>query len=184
MEFITQAEPLLQALWYVAIFATTVFAGQMIIALAGGGNHHDLTDAFDAPHGEMDFQVFSFRNLINFLLGFAWTGVATYRFFDSKLPLIVLSLTVGAFMVWGMFKLMRLLSRLGEDPTQTAENAIGKTGQVYLTIPANRSGKGKVSVSLGGSVQEFDALTDGDALATGASVEVLEVLGGGILLVK
>ena len=77
MEFITQAPPVLKAFWYVAIFTTTVFVGLMALTFGGGGDV-DVDDVdFDTEdgHGAGDFKTFTFRNLMNFLLGFSWTGV-------------------------------------------------------------------------------------------------------------
>ena len=41
-------------------------------------------------------------------------------------------------------------------------DAVGKTVDVYLRIPANRKGQGKVQVSFHGSIQELHAQTDSD----------------------
>ena len=55
---------------------------------------------------------------------------------------------------------------------------------MYLRIPAARSGRGKVQVSVKGSVHEIDAMTDRDEeIATGGQVKIVEVLGDDLLLV-
>ena len=55
---------------------------------------------------------------------------------------------------------------------------------VYLRIPANKGGKGKVQVSLNGSVQEFDAMTEGEGFTSGQKVTVESVIDGFTVLVK
>jgi hypothetical protein len=77
-------------------------------------------------------------------------------------------------------KLMKLESN-GAFDINTAE---GKTCNVYLRIPANRTGTGKVQISFDGSVQELDAVTDGDMIPTGTKVVVMEVLNNNILHVE
>jgi membrane protein implicated in regulation of membrane protease activity len=187
MDFITLAPPLLKTFWYIAIFATVVFAALMLMAAVGGGDSHDFdsvdVDA-DVDHGGADFQIFSFRNLINFLLGFSWSGIGLYHHISSKPALIVIALSVGAAMVYFFFQMMQAVVRLGRDQTVKPEEAAGKTGQVYLTIPARRSGKGKILISLGGATREFDAVTDGDTLPNGTQIIVTEVLEETLMAVE
>ena len=191
MDFITLAPPLLKTFWYIAIFSTVIFAGLMIMAFAGGSDSHDF-DAdtgngdfgTDTGHGGHDFQVFSFRNLINFMLGFSWGGIGLYHLIPSKPILIIAALSVGAAMVYIFFQLMRAVVGLGRDQTVLPTEAVGQTGTVYLTIPAKRSGKGKILVSLGGSTREFDAVTDGESLANGQTITVTEILEETLMLVE
>ena len=56
---------------------------------------------------------------------------------------------------------------------------------MYLTVPASRSGEGKVNVLLQGSYVEREAVTDEDTpLPTGAEVIVVGVSGQTTLVVK
>ena len=185
MDFITLAPPLLRVFWYIAIFATIIFAALMLMAFAGGGDAHDLDGMdTDVDQGGDDFQAFSFRNLINFLLGFSWGGIGLYHHISSKPALVIIALSVGAAMVYFFFQIMRVIVGLGRDQTVKPEEAAGKTGQVYLTIPAKRSGKGKILISLGGATREFDAVTDGETLPNGAQIVVTKVLEETLMAVE
>ena len=63
--------------------------------------------------------------------------------------------------------------------------AVGCQGKVYLTIPAARSGAGKVQITINETVREYDALTDSDeAIKTGTPIKVVEVLDPSTLLVE
>ena len=65
------------------------------------------------------------------------------------------------------------------------KNAVGKLGEVYLVIPANRGGMGKVQLNVQGSLRTLDALTDeNSAIPTNSIIEVLDVIDEQILLVK
>lgn len=189
MEFIAQSPALLKVFWYTAIFSTTLFGVLMAMAFAGGGDHSDFDTDMDVDadgdsgHGEGDFKTFTFRNLLNFLLGFSWTGVGLYHHVGNKFLLVLMGVAVGAWFVWFFWKVMRAVVALGRDQTILNEDFIGKTGQVYLTVPGQRSGKGKVLVSAGGSTREFDAVTDGSTIENGRAIEVLEVTDGNTLLV-
>jgi len=58
--------------------------------------------------------------------------------------------------------------------------AVGRTANVYLTVPANASGQGKVTLELQGRTVEFRAVTDGDEIPTGSVVAVTKFLSPGV----
>jgi len=72
---------------------------------------------------------------------------------------------------------MRTLSRLRSDGTVRIERAVGKSGTVYLTVPAQRAGVGKVTLNLQNRTLECQAVTARSELATGAKVVVVSVIG-------
>ena len=81
-----------------------------------------------------------------------------------------------------VFKWLSTMQASGNIDVATA--AVGCKGKAYLAIPAERSGEGKVQITINDSVREYDAVTDGDAIKTGAQVKVLEVLDPHTLLVE
>jgi membrane protein implicated in regulation of membrane protease activity len=183
METLNQLDPLLRTFWYVAIPASLVFLTQTILTFAGASHASD-TD-FDA-HGHdgdgSDFQVFSFRNLINFLLGFGWSGISLFSTVHNPFLLIILALSVGVGFVWLFFLLIKQLQRLSEDNSFKETDTIGQTATVYLTIPASRTGSGKVHLNLKGSHHELDAMTDGEALLYGIEVIIIAVEGNMLIV--
>ncbi|WP_273568328.1 hypothetical protein [Maribacter halichondriae] len=65
------------------------------------------------------------------------------------------------------------------------KNALNQVGEVYLTIGANRSKIGKVSVTVQGTLRELEALTDEQKdLVLGNVVRVKDVTDNGILIVE
>ena len=67
-------------------------------------------------------------------------------------------------------------SKLNHSGTLVLGNAIGSLGEVYLTIPPNKGGHGKVHVKIQGALRELDALTNDDtAIPTGSIIEVTEI---------
>jgi hypothetical protein len=54
---------------------------------------------------------------------------------------------------------------------------VGKAGAVYLRIPANRSGSGKITLNLQNRTMEYQAVTAGEAIPTGANIVVVGVVG-------
>ena len=53
---------------------------------------------------------------------------------------------------------------------------MGKTGTVYLTIPGNRAGAGKVQLNLQNRTVEYQAVTSQEALPNGAKIVVTSVV--------
>ena len=53
---------------------------------------------------------------------------------------------------------------------------MGKTAQVYLHIPANKSGSGKVQLSVNGSFHELEAMTEeAEKINSGENVKVEKI---------
>lgn len=176
MEMLNQLEPLLRTFWYVAIPTSLIFLAQTIMTFAGG--HHDdgLGADFDHHDGVHDgdgFQIFSFRNLINFLLGFSWAGISLYATVTNNYVLIGLAVLVGVLFVWMFFFMIKQLQRLTEDNTFRMESTIGKEAEVYMKIPAKRQGIGKVLVSVNGTTHELEAFTDGPEIPSGGKAKVI-----------
>ena len=65
------------------------------------------------------------------------------------------------------------------------KNAIGNSGDVYLSIPAKKAGMGKVQIKVQGAVRTLNAMTeDSEIIKTGSLIEVTDIIGENILLVK
>jgi membrane-bound ClpP family serine protease len=130
------------------------------------------------------FQVFSLRNLISFLLGFSWTGISFYNSIANASLLILLSTTIGVLFVLFFFLIIKQIQRFAEDNSFKYSKTINKTGEVYLTIPENRSGYGKVLISVNGSVHELEAMTENDKIESGKLIKVVKIESDKILIVE
>ncbi len=175
-------EPLLRTFWYVAIPTSLIFLLQTIMTFAGGHHGDGLDGSFDGNFDHHDgghdgdgFQIFSFRNLINFLLGFSWTGISLNAAIGNNYALIAVAVLVGMGFVWMFFFMIKQLQRLSEDNTFQLDETIGKEAEVYLKIPANRQGRGKVLVSVKGSTHELEAMTDGPEIPSGGKGKVVAI---------
>jgi hypothetical protein len=81
----------------------------------------------------------------------------------------------GGLMMWLLGRVLRLVGRLQSSGTMDISSALAEEGTVYLTVPARRGGRGSVRVVVGDRQQYYNAVTDGDAIPTGARVRVLEI---------
>ncbi|MCI0365165.1 MAG: hypothetical protein L0219_14935 [Phycisphaerales bacterium] len=178
-----------------AIVGGTLIACQFIMTLFGlGGDHdlggghdvghdfggHDVGGHHDATHGDQSswfFGILTFKTLSAALAFFGFTGLAALRYEMEPLPTLLLALGAGVCALFLVASLMRLLVRMNVDGTVRIDRSIGSVGTVYLNIPAQRGGVGKVQVSVLNRTMEYKAITASDALTTGTKVVVVGVIG-------
>ena len=80
---------------------------------------------------------------------------------------------------------MKGISKLQSSGNLDLSNAIGKVGQVYLTIPADSASAGKVNLTVQEQYKEFSAITTAkEPIKTGQYVRVVAVSESGVLVVE
>lgn len=173
--------------WSIALIGSVVLIVFLVLTLIGG-DADDLGGDVDAEiEGDagVGFQFLSIKNLSGFLAIFGWTGIACIEAGLSNILTIFISIVCGLLMMVAMAALFYYLSKLQSSGTLKLKNALNQVGEVYLTIGANRSSIGKVSVNVQGSLRELDALTDeAKDLTQGNVVKVKEITDNGILIVE
>lgn len=185
-EFLENLSSLHQGFWYIALAASLFFLIQTVLTFIGG----DASDGHSGGFGnDLNFdtplELFSLRNLINFLLGFGWSGVAFYKTIGSQTLLILISVLVGVGFVVLFFFLISQIMKLTEDNTFKVNDLIGHTGEVYLTIPEKMQGKGKILISLNGSNHELQAMTESEEkLPSGIAVRVIYISDKTLIVAK
>lgn len=186
-EFFTSMEPTQRYYWYLAIGVSIIFIIQTVMTFIGGGGDGGLDTDFESggmEGAEYPFQLFSLRNLINFLLGFGWAGATLYEVIDNGIILAIVATIIGLLFVAIFFFIIRTLLKLSEDNTFSIESALWATGDVYLTIPPSRTGKGKVFISVKGSTKELDAITDHDKAIANGTIVVVTGIEGDMIVVE
>lgn len=177
-DWFSSLEFLTKIYWLVAIIGSIIFSVVMIMAFVGGD-----ADDIDADV-EAGFQFISFKNLIGFFTIFGWSGIACIDAGLSTPLTIIISVISGLLMMVIMATLFFFISKLTDSGTLNYKNALGAIGEVYLTVGADRSKIGKVTIRVQGSMRELDALTDSlSELKTGTIIKVVDVTSNGILIV-
>jgi hypothetical protein len=181
-----------------ACLGGTIICCQFVLTLIGlGDSDVDLDADFDSetsvpsespgeeshlPHGHVHGSawlvgVLTFRTLTAAVTFF---GLAGYAASTAQTPLagqFVSGLVAGACALFGVHWLMQALVSLREDGTQRLERAVGQHGTVYLTVPAARSGSGKVQFRLQSRLVDYEAVTDHvEPLRTGSKIRVVAVV--------
>lgn len=176
----------LRILWGIALIGSLLMVIQLVLVLIGGDPDGGLDfDAdIDADTGA-GFQFFTIKNITGFFTIFGWVSIACISSNLSTTLSLSLGILAGILMMFGMAALFVSISKLAEDGTMQLQKAIGMQAEVYLTIPANQSGTGKVQFTFQGSYREIDAQTkEVEALATGTIVKISGIVNNSILIVN
>ena len=185
--------PVMKLLWGVTLTATLVFVIQTVMTFLGAdadSTDFDMDvdtsmDGSDLSNIDSGANLYTFRNFVNFFLGFGWTAIILQPSVKSTAVLVIISVLVGialVALVMYMFKWLYSMQQSGN--INVYKSAVGCQGKCYLVIPGERAGEGEVQITIQGAVREYNAVTDGDEIKTGASVKVLEAVDGNTLLVE
>ena len=176
----------LKTMWGIAIPFSTLFIIQMIMTFFGMGDHGEISGDADVDSDMgMPFQFFKLRNLVNFFLGFSWSGISLYNSIDNKVWLTLLSVFFGLILVAIVMALLYALSKTTQSGNIDIKNAVGQPATVYFTIPAAGKGKGKIQMSIQQAVREYDAVSESDEpIRSGSMVRVKSVIDAHTLLVE
>ena len=179
-----------QVFWIITVPATVIFLALLVLTIFGGDTHTDVDvdtsiDTHIDSGDSIPFQFLSLKNIVAFFAVFGWSGIGFIHSDLAPWLVILLAVLCGLLMMFLMATLFYLMSRLAESGTLNMKNAVGKLGEVYLRIPAQRGGMGKVQLNVQGSVQTLDAITDDiDHIPTSSIIQVIDVIDDHILLVK
>ena len=185
--------PVMKLLWGVTLTATLIFVIQTVMTFLGAdadSTDFDMDvdtslDGSDLSNIDSGANLYTFRNFVKFFLGFGWTAIILQPSVKSTAVLVIISVLVGialVALVMYMFKWLYSMQQSGNINVYKA--AVGCQGKCYLRIPGERAGEGKVQITIQGAVREYNAVTDGDEIKTGASVKVVEAIDGNTLLVE
>ena len=142
-------------------------------------------------HGSSSlFAVISFRTVVAAAAFFGLAGLAADAGLRGDgaeapmLPVLAVAVVAGLAAMYGVFWMMQLLYRLKSEGTVRVEHAMGLHATVYLRIPAERSGVGKIQLNLQNRTMEYAAMTAGPELPTGATVVVVDLVAPDTLEVR
>lgn len=177
-----------------AILGGTLWVCQFVLSLLGG--HHDLgaSDSGDM-HGGGDVHgtdhdtdshdsamawligLLTFRSIVAGCTFFGLGGLAATYAGYSAARSFAIAAGSGAVALLIVGLVVRMLRRLDVEGNVHIDGAVGHVGTVYLHIPANNSGAGKVTIKLQNRTVEYRAISNGNELPTGSQIVVIGVVG-------
>jgi hypothetical protein len=171
----------LQIFYTIGIVAALLLLLQIGLFFLGFDGHHD----FDPSHVDGEIGFVSLRSIAGFFIGFGWTGVITFKAGWGVGGATGAGFGAGLLIMTAIYLLVRLLYRARSSGNIRMENALGKTGRVYLSIPADGGTGGQVQITFQGHLQTLPALTRAaEPIATGSAVIVREIIPPETLLVE
>ena len=194
--------------FYAAIAGCTVLAFQLVLMMLGwvdggdglpdGAGDVDMdsgepgpgwAEAGDAdlghPDGHWFYEVLSLRTLGAGVAFFGLSGRTARAFGLEDWTALLVALAVGYAGLYLVYWLFRQVYKLQQAGNENVRLAIGLPATVYVPIPGDRNGTGKVMFRLQDRTVEYQAVTDEpDRLATGEKVVVREVVSSDTVCVS
>lgn len=136
----------------------------------------------DSP--AMPFRLLSLHNLASFTAGFSFTALSFYGAMSSRLALICLSLGTGILFMYMFFVLVQQVQKLIKKRAFRITDILGQSAEVYIHIPAKRSGKGGIMISVNGYIHELPAMTEQAGIEAGTIVRITNIEDRNMLIVE
>ncbi|TWU17844.1 hypothetical protein [Bythopirellula polymerisocia] len=154
-----------------------------------GDHHTPMGHAADADYQHPDstwlFGVLSFRTLIAAAAFFGVAGKTALSAGMSQPMALTIAIILGLSAMYGMYYLMQGMSKLVSSGNERIGVSIGKHATVYVPIPADGAGVGKVQVTLQNRTVEYQAVSEeSEPLRTGETVEIIEVKNSDTVAVR
>jgi membrane protein implicated in regulation of membrane protease activity len=187
--------------FWCAIIGGTIMVCQFAMTLLGMGDAHGDVDSgggidfhdggagVDMGHADTAghhvdhhdstwfFGVVTFRTLVAAVTFFGLAGLWGVEEQVAPIGVLAIATAAGVAAMFGVYYVMRSLTRLDSEGTLRIERAVGKQATVYLPIPSNKGGAGKIHMKLQNQLVELQAMTPYDRLPVGATVMVTDVIG-------
>ena len=176
-----------------AVVGGTVLVCQFFLSVTGLSDADDIDDGMhvdsavdhveaahhDAQHHGTNwfFGVITLRTVTAALTFFGLTGLALGAGGASSNTSLIASIGAGITALYVVHWLMRSLALLRAEGTVRIDKAVGAVGNVYVRIPGENAGRGKVQLTLQGQTVELSATTEHGPLSTGARIVVTRVTG-------
>lgn len=189
------ALPVLAQVFYLfAIPSTIILLIQTILLFLGGGGDALDSDTSglgdgasfgedaDTGGGDYDFdaaglRIFSIRGIMAFITVGSWVGIITLEAGGSGWMAVLMAAVFGFAALLGIAKLMQIMMKLQESGNVDLKKALGKSGEVYLTIPAEGKSAGKINIILSGALGEYSAICyEKEPIKTGSRVRVVDIV--------
>ena len=167
----------------------TVFMLFKVLFMMLGGHDTDTNhDGISGDH-EGGFDLFGLKLLtLRTISAFVSVGAWCIFIFNQVGLEPWLSTIIGLVIGLGAGVAVALMfagiSKLQNSGNLNLQYSVGKNAEVYLTIPANKSGVGKISVYMEDRYIEVDAMTECEEnIKTGTPIKVVKEIGENLLLV-
>lgn len=162
--------------WIGVVGSIALIVQIVLLLISFGGGDLDADGDFDMD-GDVDTDgglgIFTLKGLTAFFALGGWCGFAAATYIPNVWAPILIALATGTVALIGVGFAMRAIAKLQCSGNLVPEKLAGKRATVYVSVPASRTGRGKITLTAQGKFMEIDAVTDGDRLAVDEEVEIL-----------
>jgi len=163
-----------------AVFGGTLMVMQFLLTMLGFGSGDDGGDDFgDTTEHDSSadvFKIISLRTIVAGIAFFGLGGLAGLTGGTSKFVSVFIAVISGLAAIYGVYYLYWSAARLKEDGSLSEKTLVGSTGSVYVRIPHEKTGTGKVLVCQQDRTVEYEAITAGEELKATTPITVVRVL--------
>jgi membrane protein implicated in regulation of membrane protease activity len=180
---LTNAQQFFYGVGIVAGIVTLIMA---VLGLFGLGHHDaDVTGgSVDGDHMDGS-SLFSTKPLTGFFLAFGWVGGIALEAGASLAKATLLAFASGTALMFVLAWLIRTIYSMRSDGTRQINDAIGKVGTVYVTLPPSRAAGGQINVTVSGRLETLPALNAAlRSIPSGEKVKVVGVIDTNTVLVE
>ena len=150
-------------LW-LGVAATVFLIIQIILLLCtsfGGDVDVDGDGDIDVDN-DSGVSIFTVKSVTAFFAVGSWAGLLTCTLASSKLQWlsVIIAVLAGAAAMAAVALAMKAMLKLQCNGVVQYDKLAGMRAKVYVTVPAARSGRGKITLTAQGKFMELDAITD------------------------
>ena len=145
--------------------------------LSAGDTDHQISHGGDNHH-PFDFllRYFSLRSIVAGSTFFGLGGLLGLSLQCGPGISAGIGIILALIAIYALNSLYRLIAKFQSDGSINAKTLVGAHGQVYLKIPGDGEGHGRVLVTQQERTMEYEAVTPGPALVPGTEILVTAVV--------
>lgn len=151
-------------LWLGVVSTAFLIIQIVLMCFSAFGGDLDLDGDGDI---DVDFDagvsIFTTKSMTAFFAVGSWAGLLVYVLVDEKLAWVsvLVAAAAGIIAMLAVVLIMRFILKLQCNGLFQPDKLVGQNATVYVSIPASRSGRGKITLTAQGKFSELDAITDG-----------------------
>ncbi len=178
MDWLKSFTALEQVYFWLGVVASVLLVLQIILMCftAFGGDIDIDGDGEIDIDTDSGVSIFTVKSLTAFFAVGSWAGLLTSSLLADNLKWISIfvALVAGAA-AWAVVIIaIRAMLKLQCNGAIQTEKLVGERATVYVSVPEQRSGRGKITLNAQGRFLELDAMTDGERISTDETVVICE----------
>lgn len=166
--------------FWIGVVATVFLIVQIaLMCFSVFGADADFDDDIDVDV-DSGVSIFTVKTITAFLAVGSWAGLLTSILLGENLAWVsvLVAVATGLAAMFGVAFAIRGILKLQCNGAFDSEKLVGKTANVYVSIPPARGGRGKITLEAQGRFTEYDAITDDpERIPCERVVEIISVEG-------